>query len=176
MSRYYSAAEIHQLYGRPIGTIHAYASRYQWRRTTDGKRPVMYLADDVVATMNDTAATHSEQSQRMAHAKLRRQRAEQARAAHHITRFWAKVRKTNTCWEWTGARLNSGYGQCRWHGQRSVAHRVSYELCVGPIPAGLQIDHMCRNRACVNPAHLQPVTAAENVRLAIERRRADQAC
>lgn len=58
----------------------------------------------------------------------------------------------------------SGYGQT-WDGQKVLlAHRVAYELAVGPIPEGLHIDHLCRNRACVNPKHLEPVTCLENVR------------
>lgn len=83
-------------------------------------------------------------------------------------RMAAKVRVTEQgCWEWTAALQSSGYG-CTGIGNRRVglAHRVAYELLVGPIPAGLQIDHLCRNKRCVNPAHLEPVTASENQRRA----------
>lgn len=64
------------------------------------------------------------------------------------------------CWEWTASRFRNGYGQ----GNRTVAHRVVYELLVGPVPEGLDLDHLCRNRGCVNPGHLEPVTRRENLR------------
>lgn len=68
-----------------------------------------------------------------------------------------------TCWTWVGAASSGRYG-CVGHDGRSVlTHRRSYELLVGPIPTGLQIDHLCRNTLCCNPAHLEPVTARTNV-------------
>lgn len=60
--------------------------------------------------------------------------------------------------------MRCGYGALSIFGQRVYAHRFSYELHVGPIPEGLVIDHLCRNRLCVNPDHLEPVTSQENVR------------
>lgn len=69
------------------------------------------------------------------------------------------------CWEWSGSVIKStGYGQVWADGTNHLAHRVVYELLIGPIPEGLQLDHLCRNRRCVNPEHLEPVTGKENIR------------
>ena len=59
------------------------------------------------------------------------------------------------CWIWLGSRKPAGYGQIGGGGQRHYAHRVAYELTIGPVPTGLHLDHLCRNRACVNPVHLE---------------------
>lgn len=76
----------------------------------------------------------------------------------------ARINRTGTCWLWTGSLNNRGYGQVAGpDGRLLLAHRAVYELFVGPIPEGLTIDHLCRVRACCNPAHLEPVTHAENV-------------
>lgn len=73
------------------------------------------------------------------------------------------------CWEWRRSLTKDGYGRIDMlvkHGVSypRMAHRISYETFVGPIPEGLQIDHLCRNRSCINPDHLEPVTAKENIR------------
>lgn len=79
-------------------------------------------------------------------------------------RFWRKVTATGgSCWLWTGYTNPGGYGQFKWGPMPRLTHRVAYEVLVGPIPAGLQLDHLCRNPACCNPAHLEPVTGRENV-------------
>ncbi len=83
-------------------------------------------------------------------------------------RFWEKVDKTEGCWLWTAARYWDGYGAFmtgykKDKNKRMVrAHRYAYELLVGPIPEGMELDHLCRNRACVNPTHLEPVTHKVN--------------
>ena len=82
-------------------------------------------------------------------------------------RFMGRTRhEPSGCVVWTGSLTAEGYGNLRIPGEdrNDYAHRVSYELHVGAIPEGLVIDHLCRNRACVNPSHLEPVPHIENVR------------
>lgn len=78
-------------------------------------------------------------------------------------RFWEKVNKTDTCWLWTAAQNGAGYGQLRMtRHSNAYAHRFAYELLVGPIPEGMQLDHLCRVRHCCNPDHLEAVTPKVN--------------
>ena len=85
-------------------------------------------------------------------------------------RFWPKVEKTDGCWLWKAYISTSGYGQFTISRRHYPAHRVSYELLVGRIPEGLEVDHLCRVRHCVNPDHLEPVTRLENIRRGICKR------
>ncbi|MFI8300031.1 HNH endonuclease signature motif containing protein [Streptomyces nigra] len=80
-------------------------------------------------------------------------------------RFWPKVDKAsaNGCWNWTGAIGPNGYGYFGApKGTSRLAHRFAYESVNGPVPNGLQLDHLCRNRRCVNPTHLEAVTQRVN--------------
>lgn len=75
-----------------------------------------------------------------------------------------KVTFTDECWEWQGYTNPRGYGQTHIKGAGPMVHRVVYEGLVGPIPDGMTLDHLCKNKVCVNPAHLEPVTRHENSR------------
>jgi hypothetical protein len=88
--------------------------------------------------------------------------AKRVHGASDEERFWRKVAKGEDCWEWTAGRNGADYGAFRADGRAQRAHRFAYELLIGPIPDGLHIDHLCRNRGCVNPAHMEVVTNAIN--------------
>ena len=90
-----------------------------------------------------------------------------------LENFMAKINLgggADYCWIWEAAKVR-GYGAIRVKGRTTYAHRFAYEQLVGPIPDGLELDHLCRIPACCNPAHLEPVTHAENVRRGITSRR-----
>jgi hypothetical protein len=82
-------------------------------------------------------------------------------------RFWDKVERASGCWPWRSSK-SDGYGvysvRCKGLRRNYGAHRLAYRLLVGAIPTGLNLDHLCRNRACCNPQHMEPVTMAENIR------------
>lgn len=81
-------------------------------------------------------------------------------------RFWSKVEKTSTCWLWRGAlrrRAYGRYGRFWANGQSREAHRIAYEITIGPIPPGLTLDHQCGEPRCVNPSHLVPMSLRENI-------------
>ena len=82
-----------------------------------------------------------------------------------LERFFEKFAHTDAgCWTWTGAKQPRGYGLLEIGNTAILAHRFSYEHHVGPVPDGLELDHLCRNTSCVNPKHLEAVTHRENVR------------
>lgn len=77
------------------------------------------------------------------------------------------IDKDTGCWQWIGdigKRYNDGYGRFFINGKSYRAHRVSYLIYIGDIPKDIVLDHLCRNRSCVNPYHLEPVTSIENIR------------
>ena len=81
----------------------------------------------------------------------------------HIIRFLSKINHTGNCWEWKGTIDRKGYGVFHLDQKKLRAHRVSYEIFKGVIKDNLPLDHLCRNRLCVNPDHLEPVTLKENI-------------
>lgn len=86
-------------------------------------------------------------------------------------RFFDRCAIPDGCWLWTGSLKGNGYGSFAWDGKTQHPHRVSYELFVGPIPEGMQIDHICNNPRCVNPRHLSPAWPVENLTYGAFRRR-----
>ena len=83
-------------------------------------------------------------------------------------RFWSRVDFSGDCWNWIGYKLRpNGYGRVSVNGTRILVHRLAYQRTGKAIPRGLQIDHLCRNKACVNPGHMEPVSNKENHRRAV---------
>lgn len=80
-------------------------------------------------------------------------------------RFWSKVSggDVSECWLWTAQKNSYGYGRFSVAGRHRLAHRLSYEMLIGEVPPGLDLDHLCRVRDCVNPWHLEPVTRTVNI-------------
>lgn len=83
----------------------------------------------------------------------------------YAERFWSKVDKDgpNGCWVWTAGKTGWGYGAFKIAGKQRPAHIVSYELVVGPVPTGLELDHLCEVISCVNPEHLEAVDHRTNM-------------
>lgn len=85
-------------------------------------------------------------------------------------RLMNKTIKTETCWFWSGQKTHNGYGQFVYREGKNIkctmAHRAIYQTFIGPINPGLTLDHLCENKSCVNPKHLEPVTIGENIRRA----------
>lgn len=114
---------------------------------------------------------------------LPRKRPGGRRAESLVERFWARVEKTETCWLWTGVPDKYGYGRFAVAGKTFKAHRIGYEIQIGPIPDGLTLDHRCHtedetcsggntcpHRRCVRGDHLEPVEGGENTRRGLVRR------
>ncbi|KKN63763.1 hypothetical protein LCGC14_0498670 [marine sediment metagenome] len=78
-------------------------------------------------------------------------------------RFLAKIDIVDDCWVWTGSKRGRGYGGFWFNRHQVYVHRFAYQVYIGPIPEGLQIDHLCRNLVCINPQHLEVVTQKENI-------------
>lgn len=76
----------------------------------------------------------------------------------YLRNFLNKIEVAGDCWKWTGYIHRTGYARF----MKGYAHRWGYEQFTGPVPEGLQLDHLCRNRSCVNPLHMEPVTNREN--------------
>lgn len=81
-----------------------------------------------------------------------------------IQRFFSKIKQSGSCWQWIASKDRSGYGLFLYQKRKVSSHRFSYILFFHDIPIGLEIDHLCKNKSCVNPDHLEAVTHLVNVR------------
>lgn len=87
---------------------------------------------------------------------------EMAKPLSDYDRFWSRVKEDGDCWVWTSHRTTDGYGCISLNGKNALVHRISWQEFRGEIPEGLHLDHLCRNTACINPDHLEPVTTRVN--------------
>ena len=111
--------------------------------------------------------THARQMCTLHYKRLRKGKALDAPArivGDDEARFWQYVRKTETCWLWTGATNRGGYGEFRMRDRPVLSHRLACQWLVGVIPIGTELDHLCRTTGCVNPTHLEAVAHSENLR------------
>ena len=76
----------------------------------------------------------------------------------------SEINPETGCWDWLARKATNGYGHISIHHEKVGAHRAAYETFVGPIPDGLTVDHLCFNRACINPEHMRLLTASDNAR------------
>ncbi len=93
-----------------------------------------------------------------------------------MDKVFAKIDKTKGCWNWTGSLNKKGYGEAVFEGKKYKVHRLIYTFCGNIIPQGLELDHLCRNRKCVNPNHLEPVSHLENIRRGLPFRKKKTHC
>lgn len=94
-----------------------------------------------------------------------------------LDRLWAKIVKQSTpCWTWIGGRAEGGYGKFKIEYRTAIAHRVVYEILHGPIPEGMTLDHGCKNILCVNPDHMEVVTAVVNSQRIVNSNRGKTEC
>jgi len=135
------------------------------RRTDREDRPRHYV--DIVGVPGSKPGAPTNQDNGLA------ANYEGATGSREPVAFWRRVRigEPDQCWPWVGYRLPSGYGRIWWDKRQTAAHRLAYRIAVGPIPDGLLIRHKCDNRACCNPAHLEPGTHADNTNDALVRGR-----
>lgn len=140
---------------------------HEYQRRTGRPRP-RELAIRAWERLRMTSQKVSQPTPKVEAVKVRQRRPSRLpHGADPIERFWSWVARgaEHECWVWEGATTQAGYGSFTVRpGKSARAHRFAYELQHGPIPIGLEIDHLCRNRGCVNPRHMEVVTRSENIR------------